>query len=68
MATSTIKRVVKFDGKTLQDLKGMSGNEMRQHYARIYPELSTATVEEETTATEVIITFTTGFKSKGHQG
>ena len=65
MATQKLKRTIKFDGRSLADINGMSGEQLRTHYARIYPELSTATVQEDVSAAGVTITFTTGFKAKG---
>lgn len=64
MATA-IKRVIKFDGKTLADIPGMSSQQLKTHYARIYPELTTATVEEEVAAGSCSVVFTTGAKTKG---
>lgn len=65
MATVQLKRKIVFEGKTLKDVPGMSAEELKTFYARIYAELSTATVEENITPTEITITFTTGYKSKG---
>lgn len=64
MATA-IKRTIKFDGRALADIPGMSSQQLKTHYARIYPELTTATVEEEIGNGTVCITFTTGAKTKG---
>jgi PRTRC genetic system protein C len=65
MAIQIVKRTIKFENRTLQDIKGMTPDQLRQHYANIYPELATATVEEEVTPQGITITFTTGYKSKG---
>lgn len=65
MATKNVKRSIKFENRVLQDVNGLSAEQLRIHYANVYPELSTATVEEEVTANGVTITFTTGYKSKG---
>lgn len=64
MATSLTRKIV-FDGKTLKDVPGMSSDELKKFYTRLYPELSTATVEEEIAPTGMTVTFTTGYKSKG---
>lgn len=60
-----ITRTIDFEGKRLKDVPGMSSQELKTFYARIYPELSTATVEEEIAPTGMTVTFTTGYKSKG---
>jgi PRTRC genetic system protein C len=65
MAVQSIKRVIKFEDRKLQDVPGMSKEQLQAFYARIYPELATATVEEKVTTGGVEITFTTGYKSKG---
>ncbi|MDT8992818.1 PRTRC system protein C [Curvibacter sp. APW13] len=65
MAITTAKRTIQFEGRNLQDIPGMNAEQMRQHYANIYPELSTATVQEEVTPQGITITYTTGYKSKG---
>lgn len=65
MTVATLKRTITFDKRTLADVPGHSADQLRLFYARIYPELNTATVEEVTTAKGIEITFTTGYKSKG---
>ncbi|CAM8643951.1 Prokaryotic Ubiquitin [Comamonadaceae bacterium] len=65
MAIQVVKRTIKFEGRTLQDIKGLTPDGLRVHYANIYPELATATVEEEVAPQGITITFTTGYKSKG---
>ncbi len=60
-----ITRTVVFDGKTLKDVPAMSSQELKAFYTRVYPELSTATVEEVIEPTGMTVTFTTGYKSKG---
>lgn len=59
------KRTIKFDERTLADVPGYSAEEIRDFYARVYPELRTATIEENITAGGVEIILTTGYKSKG---
>lgn len=59
------KRTIKFDERTLADVPGYGSEEIRDFYARVYPELRTATIEENITAGGVEIILTTGYKSKG---
>lgn len=65
MATKALKRVIHFDDNTLQDIPGMSAEELKTHYTHVYPELVTATAQEEVKDNVVHITFTVGFKAKG---
>ncbi|BDT74024.1 hypothetical protein os4_35770 (plasmid) [Comamonadaceae bacterium OS-4] len=65
MAIQTVKRTIKFENRTLQDIRGMTPEQLRVHYTNIYPELATATTEEDVTPQGITITFTTGYKSKG---
>lgn len=65
MAVGQLKRVIKFDNRKLTDVAGYSADQLRQFYTRVYPELSTATVQETVTADGIEVVFTTGYKSKG---
>lgn len=65
MAATTLTRKIVFESKNLKDVPGMSSQELKTFYTRLYPELSTATVEEDIAPTGITVTFTTGYKSKG---
>jgi len=66
LKTVTIPRTFYSSGRKLADPNpALSIEEVRTHYAGIYPELNNATFEEEITGTEHKITFS---GSVGHKG
>jgi PRTRC genetic system protein C len=65
MSITTVTRKIVFEGKALKDIPGLSAQQLRTFYAQAYPELSTASVNEEVTTAGITITFEPSYKAQG---
>ncbi len=68
MSTATIsplKRTLKLGSRTLPDIPGKSEDELKKIYARLYPEITTAVLSRETTATGITLTWSKAHGTKG---
>jgi PRTRC genetic system protein C len=66
LEANPIARIFNFQGRKLPDLPGQTPEQVRDHYAGMYPELATATITgPETTATGQVYSFERAVGSKG---
>ena len=65
MTVKSITRNVMFDTTKLKDIPGLSVQALKEFYARLYPEILTATVKETVSKDGIDVRFETACLTKG---
>lgn len=65
MAITSLTRTVTFDTTKLKDIPSLSAQALKEFYARIYPEILTATTTESVTEKGIELKFATACLVKG---